>query len=160
VAVSLVLSRLDYCNSSLAGLSQTQIERLRAARGAAARVVAGSRMSDHIAPILNDLHWLPVSRRVRHRVLSLTFNAVEDSRPACMADLVRWCRPSRSLRSADSSLLVVPGPREVKTKHFGQRTFRYFASVTWNELPRDVRETASVGSFRSSLGTYLFHCAD
>ncbi len=110
----------------------------------------------HITPVLRDLHWLPVCDRIKHKVLSIVFRAVKDSQPAYMADLVRWYQPSRSLRSADSSLLVVPGPRQVKTRRFGQRAFHYFASVAWNELPRDIRETASISSFRFSLKTYFF----
>ena len=39
IAVSLILSKLDYCNSLLAGLPRTQIKLLRAAQKAAARTV-------------------------------------------------------------------------------------------------------------------------
>mgnify|MGYP003487436921 FL=1 len=156
VAVSLVLSRLDYCNSLLAGLPQMQIKRLQAVQNAAARVVTRSRKTDHITPILKQLHWLPVAERVKHKVLSLAFRAVRENRPAYLTDLIRLYCPSRSLRSADQSLLAVPGPRVVKTKRYGQRAFSYIATILWNALPRNIRETNSISSFRSSLKTFLF----
>ena len=115
-----------------------------------------SRKTDRITPILKQLHWLPVAERVKHKVLSLAFRAVRENRPAYLTDLIRLYCPSRSLRSADQSLLAVPGPRVVKTKRYGQRAFSYIATILWNALPRNIRETNSISSFRSSLKTFLF----
>ena len=39
IAISLILSKLDYCNGVFAGLPRTQIKRLQAAQNAAARTV-------------------------------------------------------------------------------------------------------------------------
>ena len=96
------------------------------------------------------------AERVKHKVLSLAFRAVRENRPAYLTDLIRLYCPSRSLRSADQSLLAVPGPRVVKTKRYGQRAFSYIATILWNALPRNIRETNSISSFRSSLKTFLF----
>jgi hypothetical protein len=49
---------------------------------------------------------------------------------------------------------------EVKSKCFGQLVFCYFASVAWNELPRDIKKTASISSYRSSLKTYIVFLFD
>ena len=55
-----VLSRLDYCNSILAGLPQSTTNSLQGVQNAAARLIKSLGPHDHITPALHQLHWLPV----------------------------------------------------------------------------------------------------
>lgn len=56
---SLVISRLEYGCTTLAGLSKTAIAPLKACLNAAARIITGTRKYDHISPHLKALNWLP-----------------------------------------------------------------------------------------------------
>ena len=49
---SLVLSRLDYCNSLLSGCLQYLLDKRQNVQNAAARLVCKAKKSDHIHPIL------------------------------------------------------------------------------------------------------------
>ena len=58
---SFVVSRVDYCNSLMAGLPASQLERVQSVLNCAARLIYGRRKNDHITPLLRDkLHWLYV----------------------------------------------------------------------------------------------------
>ena len=57
---ALSLSRLDYCNSVLAGLPAAMLEPLQRVQNAAARLVLNLSFRDHIKPALAKLHCLPV----------------------------------------------------------------------------------------------------
>jgi len=158
VAVSLVLSRIDYCNSLLVGLPQTQIKRIQSAQNAAARTVTKGRKGDHITPVLRELHWLPVQQRCEHKLLTLVQKCVNGEAPSYLSELVETYTPSRSLRSASRTLLRVPGPRDIKTKRYGQRAFRYNGPKLYNELPDSVKlKDSEISTFKSKLKTHLFH---
>ena len=59
-----VLSRIDYCNSLIAGCPPNLICKLQKVQNKAARLSRSVR-SDHIlSPILRALHWLPVESRI------------------------------------------------------------------------------------------------
>ena len=100
IAVSLILSKLDYCNSIPAGLPQTQIKNLQAAQNAAARTVTKCRKTDHITPFLRQHHWLPVHDRIHHKVLSATYLSVHGNAFLYLSELRHFYTPSRPLRSA------------------------------------------------------------
>jgi len=54
---ALVVSKVDYCNSVLAGLPVALLQRLQSVLNAAARLVFSVRKSEHITPLLRQLHW-------------------------------------------------------------------------------------------------------
>ena len=68
-----VSSRIDYCNSILAGVSGQLLQRLQSVQNAAARLVTGARRSDRMTPILRQLHWLPVRQRITFKTAVLVY---------------------------------------------------------------------------------------
>ena len=89
-------SRLDYCNALMYRLPACIISKLQRLQSSAARIVIRSRKFDHITPILRDLHWLPVSKRISFKVLILTYRALHDLAPDYIADLVMPYSPAPS----------------------------------------------------------------
>ena len=70
---SAVTSRLDCCNSLLYGINGYLMSQLQRCQNNAARIVSLRRKYDHITPVLEDLHWLPVEYRINYKILLLAY---------------------------------------------------------------------------------------
>ena len=151
-----VTSRLDYANCVLYGLPKATLNRLQCIQNMSARVIARSRRSSHITPVLIQLHWLPVPYRVTYKVLIMTYKAIHGLTPNYIQDMISIYEPSRTLRSSSEVLLNTPRAR---LKTWGDRTFQFASATEWNKLPVAIRNCQTLIMFKSRLKTHLFKLA-
>ena len=123
---------------------------------AAARLICSARKSEHITPLLRELHWLRVPERIQFRLCVLAYRCVHGTAPAYLADslqLTAGAPARRRLCSADTMTLQVPSTRR---STLGDRAFPVAAARAWNSLPLATRATNSLLQFRRDTKTYFF----
>ena len=110
------------------------------------------RYTDSSPSILKELQWLPIDARVKFKIATLTFKALNTGNPPYLPSLLHWHTPCRTLRSASANLLSVMRCN----LSFGTRGFRTAAPTIWNSLPANVRSSATLSTFRLHLKSHLF----
>ena len=58
------------------GLPQRQISKLQRLQNSAALLALDLSKFCHITPVLQQLHWLPVVKRIQFKILLLTFKSI------------------------------------------------------------------------------------
>ncbi|XP_076845900.1 uncharacterized protein LOC143491083 isoform X3 [Brachyhypopomus gauderio] len=151
---SLVISKLDYCNSLLAGLPLRVIRPLQLIQNAAARLVFNLPKFSHVSPMLHSLHWLPVAARIRYKTLMLAYKAKNGLAPPYMMSMVKSQSVQRTLRTSSLARLETPC-----LKSHGRQSSRLFSVLAprwWNDLPLAARTAESIAIFKHRLKTHLF----
>ena len=152
---SLVLSRIDYCNSVLYGLPKSTLSPLTSVIHTAARLVKNLGPRDHITDSLRQLHWLPIQARISFKICLLMFKVMSGSAPLYLSSLVTPCTAldsRRGLRSSSKGDFLV---RRTNLQ-FGNRMFEVAGPAEWNSLPEQIRRSASINTFKTKLKTHLF----
>ena len=72
LALSLVISHLDYCNAILVGLPDTDISHLQRIQNICAKTVLGQDKYESSTRCLHDLHWLPIQKRIQYKYSHLS----------------------------------------------------------------------------------------
>ena len=73
---ALVVTKVDYCSSVLSGISGQLLQRLQSVFNVAARLMFSARKSEHITPLLCELHWLKVPERIPVSYTHLTLPTI------------------------------------------------------------------------------------
>jgi len=154
---ALVISRLDYGNSLLAGITNALFDKLQRIQNKAVRLICGAKRREHISPYLARLHWLPVRQRINFKLLVYMYQYLNGTLPKYLSsDIALYSTQSTShhyLRSAvDHTKLYVPKTHRSQ----GDRAFSVIGPRQWNMLPLSIREAVSLNVFKKLLKTHLF----
>ena len=148
-----VTSRLDFKNALLYGLPHYLLDKLQRVQNTAARLLCGMGKYDHISATLKSLHWLPVKQRIEFKISVLVYKCVNGVAPQYLCKLLHFYAKDHELWSADDkTLLETP---QVRTK-FGERAFCCYAPKIWNSLPKAVRSSKSIDTFKKKVKSHLF----
>ena len=156
---TLVFSRLDYCNSLLAGAPKLLLDQLSCVMRASARLTLGISKFSHVAVITREkLHWLDFLARVVFKLCLTAFRCLHGLAPGYLAG---FCIPISSvpgrshLRSALCALLrSVPWSSHlVSLLRLVSAHLLLHVRVHGNLLPPDL----GLQAFRKKLKTFLFN---
>ena len=145
-----VTTRLDYCNAILSGIKKSTKQKLQRVQNAAARLLTNTKKREHITPVLRELHWLPVEKRIDFKICVLTYKCVHGLAPSYLSEMIQ---PSTSSRLRASGQLCVPF---TNSEYVKTNAFSFVAPALYNKLPRAIRQSPSIDIFKQNLKTYLF----
>jgi len=137
-------------------LTDDILQRVQSVQNAAARLVSRTRRRDHITPVLQQLHWLPVRQRVVSVEFKLTLLAYKANNAMLPPHLARDCQ-----------LVTAAGHRQHQTfrrlrRHERPRHLSTAASsLLWNRLsPPLWQPDMTYNQFRIQLQSQFFFCWD
>ena len=153
VVQALILSKLDYCNSLLAGTPQCYLSRLQCVQNMACRVVCNLRKYDHVSASMYSLHWLKVREHITYKIAYLVHCCKMRWAPQYLIDVLPTVTHNCSLRSSISG--NIPSAK-CQTILVSEGSFSAVGPKIWNSLPPGVQFENSSDGFRKGLKTFLF----
>ena len=84
----LVLSHLEFANSILAESLDNIIKMLQRVQNMAAKVILRKNRQDSASTCLIKLHWLPIKEHIKHKVLTLVYNCLNNNAPDYLNNLL------------------------------------------------------------------------
>ena len=97
LATGLASSCLDYCNSLLYGIADSDLT--KRIQNQLARLVTKSPPFTRSVPLLRSLHWLPVKFRIFFKISLLTYKTLHEKQFVYLHSMLAASLPSRTLRS-------------------------------------------------------------
>lgn len=154
---SLIISKVDYCNSLFIGLPNVTLKKIQSILNRAARLIFKLPPRVPTTSSLMELHWLPVKARVEFKICLITYKALKFGQPSYIKELLTFSSygSTLGLRSGDDPYRLHE-PRAVGERGFASRSFSYTAPRLYNRLPVTVKQAESLSAFKSHLKTFLF----
>jgi len=113
-------------------------QHLQAVQNAASHLVSSTRRSEHITPVLRQLHWLPVCQRIEFQMAVLVYKDLNGLSPQYLAIDCQLITTSGRWRLRSSNVATCDVPRTRTT--LGDRSFTAAGPRLWNSLPLHLRD--------------------
>ena len=154
---SLIVSKVDYCNSIYIGLPNITLRKIQSILNRAARLIFNLPPRTPTTSSLIELHWLPVKARIEFKICLITFKALKFDQPSYIRSLLILAsnESTLGLRSANDPCHLHE-PIAIGERGFADRSFSYVAPRLYNKLPVTLKEINSLITFKNHLKAYFF----
>ena len=156
LVMGLVISHLDYANTILVGLPETDIHKLQWVQNMAAKLILNKDKYDSVTECFQKLHWLPIRIRNHYKILTLTYQCLNNQVPEYLSNLLTINENNdRLLRSSSQyRRLIVPF---IRLQTFAARSFSVTAPGLWNSIPNYIKQSSTLDPFKTNLKTFFIY---
>ena len=155
LAHSMILFKLDYCNSVLYGITEKDLLKLQKIQNSAVRFIYGRGKRSHVTDLLKSVHFLPVRFRIMYKINILVYKCINNIAPAYLQELIKLRAPNLHDIRLDNDFFILETPPH-PTFQSTKKAFSYCAPFLWNQLPYKLRSSETLKLFKSKLKTYYF----
>ena len=125
IVCSLVLSKLDYCNTLYYNINNSEHNLLQSVQNAAIRLIGGRFKYDRvsISPLFEQLHWLRIEELMVFKICLIVHKCVWGLAPEALKAMVEMSNP-RTLNLVEKKFRSA----------YGKRAFSCAGPKLWNNL--------------------------
>ena len=149
---AIVRPYFDYCCEVWDVFGETQSKRLQKLQNRAARIIMNmSNDTDH-SVALQALGWKTLKVERKKAKAKMMYKLLNNMGPQSLTNLFTYKSEmtSYNLRNV-SSTLCLPQPRTNSLK----KSFMYDGSFLWNSIPKEIKESKSLSSFRTKIAAHI-----
>ena len=149
---AIVRPYFDYCCEVWDVFGETQSKRLQKLQNRAAIIIMNMSNDVHHSFVLQALGWKTLEAERKKAKGKMMYKLLNNMGPQSLANLFTYKDEvtGYNLRNISSSLCL-PHPHTNNMK----RSFMDDGAFLWNSIPRDIKDSKSLSSFRTKIATHI-----
>ena len=154
---AIVRPYFDYCCEVWDVFGETQSKRLQKLQNRAARIILNLSNDVHHTIALHALGWEPLQTERKKAKAKVMYKVLNKTGPKSLTNLFSYKGEKTNYHLRDiSRSLCLPKPRTNNMK----KSFMYDGAHLWNSIPKEIRESKSLSSFRNKIAAHENHCVN
>ena len=149
---AIVRPYFDYCCEVWDVFGETQSKRLQKLQSRAARIILNLNNDVHHTIALHALGWEPLQTERKKAKAKTMYKVLNKMGPKSLTNLFSYKSEKTNYLLRDIlSGLCLPKPRTNNMK----KSFMYDGAHLWNSIPKEIRESKSLSSFRNKIAAHI-----
>ena len=152
---TLIISRLQYCNSLLTTVNKDKIKHFDRIINRSIRLIYQfnrNHYSTRITELRQRLNWMTTTDSIYYKLLTILKKILTYILPHALRLSLNIKSNNRQLRTSDLTILTLP----TTNSKYGKTIVSSIASCKWNRLPKQLLSpTISPNSFKGKLNSFL-----
>ena len=143
----------DYCCEVWDVFGETQSKRLQKLQNRAARIILNMSNDVNHSIALCELGWEPLKTLRKKAKAKMMYKVLNKMGPKSLTNLFSYkCEKTNYHLRDISTGLCLPKPRSNNMKN----SFMYNGAKLWNSIPKEIRESKSLSSFRNKIAAHIY----
>ena len=151
--LTLIYAHLTYCLAIWSGTCKKYLSKLTVLQKRAIRHISSANYNDHTSVLFSSLHLLKFQDIINLKVAIFTYSSIHHILPVSLDNIFSYNLDIHTHNTREASNIHIPRCHT----SFANNSLVNRASMTWNNLPLEIRFSPTIKSFKRNLTNYYLN---